>query len=74
MELLKPLIKEKRLCRVLMNDIELDGWLAVDINTTHYIICETTTRWSCWVVPKMLLNSFMRQFYRRAEKFEVTCP
>jgi len=74
MELLKKLAKEKKLCRVLMNDnVELDGWLVIDLNTTHYIVCETTTKWACWTVPKPLFNTFMRQFYRRA-KIEVACP
>jgi len=74
MGLLKKLVKEKKLCKVFLNgEVELDEWLVVDLNTSHYVVCETTTRWSCWVVPKPLFNTFMRQFYHHSEKFEVPC-
>jgi hypothetical protein len=74
MGIVKKLFKEKRLCKVLVNDVELDEWLAVDLNMTHYVVCETTTRWSCWLVPRPLLKTFMNQFHRDVEKVKLWCP
>jgi hypothetical protein len=73
MELSKILIKEKKLCKVLVDGDESDSWLAIDLSATHYVLCEVTTTWACWVVPKLLFNKFMKQHYRYAEKFEVSC-
>jgi len=74
MDLLKKLTKERKLCKLILDGkIESDEWLVVDLNTSHYVACEVTTRWSCWVVPKPLFNAFMQQFYRSVKKFEVSC-
>jgi len=71
---LKKLVKERRLCKVTLDGkTESDEWLVVELSVSHYVVCEVTTKWSCWVVPKPLFNAFMRQFYRSIKKFEVSC-
>jgi hypothetical protein len=73
MDLLKKLVRERKICRLYIDGFEFDEWLIVDLNTTSYIICDITEP-RCWQVPKLLSQRFLSQFYRNAEKIEVRCP
>ncbi len=62
------------MCNVIMDgQIELDEWIVINLDAFHYVVCDIVDG-ECWSVPKMLFDNFMRQFYRRAKKFEVACP
>ena len=65
-------IKEVKLCKLYINNVEMDEWLVIDYNAV-YIVCDVTEL-MCWEVSKQLIKEFMHRFYRRAENVEVRCP
>jgi hypothetical protein len=68
MEWLK--IKERKLCSIWLDGERLYEWIAVDMVTT-YIICEITTRFHCWQMPKLFGKRFLQQQY--SGKIEIIC-
>ncbi len=72
MKITEKMFKEKRVCEMYLNGVEWDEWLVIDLNLSHYIMCDITEL-RCWKVPKLLLKTFMSQFYH-VEKIEVRCP
>ena len=69
---MEPTIKEIKLCKLYINNIEMDEWLVIDYNAV-YIVCHVAEL-MCWEVQKQLIKEFMHRFYRRAENVEVHCP
>jgi hypothetical protein len=70
MEWLKKISKERRLCSVWLDGERLYEWLAVDM-LTSYIICEITTVYHCWQIPKPFAKQFLNSKYHG--KVEFVC-
>ena len=73
MDLLKRVIKERKICKLYIDGYEFDEWLIIKDGVANYIACDITEP-RCWKIPKPFLKEFIQKFYRHAEEVEIRCP